>query len=259
MEAEAARAGIEITFVQAIDGRELSLEAAAGYDRKRRLKYAPDLEPNQVACALSHKAALTVFLANDAEAAVILEDDAVLSDHFLDFVKAVTNLPIKWNAVNLENRNKKPLRPAVITFDFGVGLHTSGWLSKGSAGWLYSRQGAALALRSLSSFRHSYDTHIGFFWRHGMTPLCAYPPVIGWSTATPSTISVAGHGKQQFTQKDLSWAQFLRWRRERIEHEVRKEIQARIALVQLRMALARTPDAGTGPLGLASPAAGHSG
>jgi hypothetical protein len=168
-----------------------------------------------------------------------MEDDAVFfGGRCLDFVKAVVDLPIRWNAVNLENRNRKPLRPVIANFDFGVGLHASGWLSKGSGGWLYSRQGAEAALRSLRSFRHGCDTHAGFSWRHGLPPLCADPPVIGQSGATPSTISVPGHARQVWGQKDLSWAQFLKCRRERVEHEIRKEIGARIALVRLKLALA---------------------
>jgi glycosyl transferase, family 25 len=244
MEAEARRAGIEIDFVQAVDGLDLDLGNAPGYNREGRLRHAPDLTPNEVACALSHKHALTVFLSNAASAAVILEDDAVLSPHFLKFVEAVAALPVKWDAVNLHSSNKKPLHPALVRFDFGVRLHTSAWLSKGTVAWLYSRQGAEKVLRSLSSFRHPVDTHIGFFWRHGFTPLCACPPVVTHAPNIASTICVKGQPKRTFELRELSFSQYLRARRERITHEVRKEIAARIALVRLKLTLmlARSPN-----------------
>jgi glycosyl transferase family 25 len=238
MQAEARRAGIDLSFVQAVDGTGLNLDAAPGYDRKGRLQHAPDLKPNEVACVLSHKAALEGFLASGAKAAVVLEDDAVLSDRLLPFVEAMVRVPIAWNAVNLENRNRKPLRPALITFDFGVGLHASAWLSAGAAGWLYSRDGAERVLRSLSSFRHAYDTHIGFFWRHGISALCVHPPLVGLAGIT-STISTPDQPVRTVPLKELTYPQFLRTRAERIEHEFRKEIEARLTLIRLKIALAR--------------------
>jgi glycosyl transferase family 25 len=240
MQAEAERTGIELSFVQAVDGTGLNLDAAPGYDRNGRLRHAPDLKPNEVACVLSHKAALESFLASGAQAAVVLEDDAALSDRLVPFVEAMVRLPIAWNAVNLENRNRKPLRPPLITFDFGVGLHASAWLSRGAAGWLYSRDGAERILRSLRSFRHAYDTHIGFFWRYGISALCVHPPLIGNSGRTPSTISTAGQPPRTVPLSELTFPQFLRTRRERIEHEFRKEIEARLTLIRLKIALARS-------------------
>ena len=237
MEAEARKAGVNVTFVQAIDGRELTLDKAPGYDRCGRLKQAPDLKPNEVACVLSHKLALEAFLESDAPAAVILEDDAVLSDRFSQFVNSMMKLPIPWNAVNLENRNRKPLRPALFKFDFGVSLHVSAWSSSGSTGRLYSREGAERVLNSLWHFRHPYDTHLGFFWRHGLSPLCSHPPVVSSRPEIPSTISQPGE-KRLFEEKDLSTAQFLRARRERIEHEIRKEAGARLELLRMKAALA---------------------
>jgi glycosyl transferase family 25 len=238
MDAEARRAGIDLTFVQAVDGKELSLEMAPGYDGAARLQHAPHLKANEVACVLSHKAALEKFLSGGGAAAVVLEDDAVLSERFMPFVEAVIKSPIPWSAVNLENRNGKHLRPALVRFGFGVGLYASAWLSKGSTGWLYSRSGAELIVRSLSRFRHAYDTHMGFFWRHGITPLCAHPPVVSPRSDLASTISALGEPRL-FQESQLSLPQFLRARRERIEHEIRKEIGARAALVRFKLALAR--------------------
>jgi glycosyl transferase family 25 len=240
MQVEAERAGIKLSFVQAVDGRSLNLDEVPGYDREGRLRHAPDLKPNEVACVLSHKAALETFLASGAKAAVVLEDDAVLSDCLAPFVEAMVRLPIAWNAVNLENWNHKPLRPALITFDFGVGLHASAWLSAGAAGWLYSRDGAARILCSLQSFRHAYDTHIGFFWRHGISALCVHPPLVRQAGVTPSTIATPDQPVRTVPLEELTFTQFLRTRRERLEHEFRKEIEARLTFIRLKIALARS-------------------
>jgi glycosyl transferase, family 25 len=236
MEDEARRAGISLRFIRAVDGSQLDVDAASGYDLQGRLRHAPGLKANEVACALSHKAALTAFLESGASSAVVLEDDAIFSDRFRDFVNAVAASKVPWSAVNLENRNGKLLKPALIRFDCGVGLHASAWLSAGAIGWLYSREGAERMVRSLNKFRHAYDTHIGLFWRHGITPLCAHPPVVS-ASGMPSTIVEKGT-TITFAQKELSFPQFVRARRERIEHEVRKEIAARFWLARRKLALA---------------------
>jgi glycosyl transferase family 25 len=229
MEAEAQRVGIDLEFVQAIDGKELRLDAASGYDREGRLRRAPDLKPAEVACVLSHKNALKRFLASDAYAAVILEDDAVLSEKLAAFAMAAASLPIAWDAINLESRKRKPIRPAIARFDSGIGLYASAWLSAGATGWMYSKSGAKKVLDSLENFRHAYDTHLGFFWRYGLMALCTDPPLVHQG----GSASTIGSGRL-FSEKELTIAQWLRTRKERIEHEFRKQISAYMNIVRAR-------------------------
>jgi glycosyl transferase family 25 len=237
MEWQARAHAIPLTFVTAVDGRTLNIGKVPEYDRKRRLAFASDLRPNEIACALSHKKALEVFMASGAEAAVILEDDAVLYAGFKEFVDRVVALPIAWDAVSLENRKQKPLWPALATFDNGLGLHATGWVSFGSAGWLYSRAGAAKVLNSLARFHNAFDTHLGYFWSHGFEVLSAFPPVIG-SEEGPSTID-EGIAQREVREKNLTALQWVRWRAKRIEHELRKRLSARLTLFRLRRKLAQ--------------------
>jgi GR25 family glycosyltransferase involved in LPS biosynthesis len=179
---------------------------------------------------------LQTFLESEASHAVIFEDDAVLDARFLQFVRAAVRLPIPWHAINLENRNKRHLRPAIARFDFGVNLHASSTLSSGAAAWLYSREGAALALRSMASFRHAIDTHLGFFWRHKMTALCVYPPLV---TQDVSALSTHPNMRRTVLEKELSFPQLIRWRKERIEHTIRKRIAAWIILFRMLLLIRR--------------------
>jgi glycosyl transferase, family 25 len=229
MEAEAGRVSIALEFVQAIDGKELRLDTVPGYDRAGRLRRAPDLKQAEVACVLSHKKALKRFLTTDAKAAIILEDDAILSDKLAGFATAAGSLPFAWDAINLENRNRKPIPSALAKFDSGIGLYASAWLSRGSAGWMYSRRGAKHVLDSLENFRHAYDTHMGFFWRYGIVALCTDPPLVHQG----GTASVIGGGRA-FSERDLTIGQFLRARKERIEHELRKQISAYMNIVRVK-------------------------
>lgn len=229
MLAEAQRIDIELQFVQAVDGRNLDLDEAKGYDREGRLRYAPDLRPNEVACVLSHRKALETFLASNASIAVILEDDAVLSEQLPSFVDEAKALPLAWDAINLERRKGKPLPAPLAKFDSGIALHASPFLSSGAAGWMYSRQGANKIVDSLDSFRHGYDEHLGFFWRHRFVVMCVCPSLVQQGNA-PSTIGP----RRLFRSKDLTARQWLRARGERIEHSIRKRIGAHMLARQLQ-------------------------
>jgi GR25 family glycosyltransferase involved in LPS biosynthesis len=229
MEAEAQRIGIALSFVQAIDGAGIDLDAAFGYDRKGRLRYAPDLKPEEVACVLSHQKALQTFLASAAEVAVILEDDARLSERLPVFARAAKNLPMEWDAIKLEIRKEKPLQRSLARIG-DINLHATAFLSAGSTGWMYSRQGAGKVLQSLRHFRHAYDTHLGFFWRYGLVALCVDRPLI-WESGLPSTIRPV----RAVHTKKLTVAQWLCTRFERIEHSFRKRIEARMLARRFRI------------------------
>jgi hypothetical protein len=89
---------------------------------------------------------------------------------------------------------------------------------------------------------------MGFFWRHGITALCANPRVVSHQPDIPSTISSPGE-KRLFDQKELSLRQFLRARYERVTHEICKEVAARIIFVRLKMRLARAKQRNLGSAG----------
>jgi GR25 family glycosyltransferase involved in LPS biosynthesis len=134
--------------------------------------------------------------------------------------KCALSLPFKWDAINLENRKDRCIKSAFAKIGT-VGFYASPNLSAGSAGYLYSRDGAERVLATLKRFRHAFDTHMGFFWKYQLAILCASPAVVTQDRDV-STISSA----KRFDRYDLSWSQWLRWRAERIEHECRKWIAA---------------------------------
>jgi glycosyl transferase, family 25 len=232
MQAQADEFGIELEFIDAVDGQTIDIAEVADYAHEERLKYAPDLKPNQVACVLSHKMALRQFLESDADAAVVLEDDAVFGANLVAFVSAAASLPFEWDAINLENRNGKPLQLALAHLP-GSSVCASAWLSKGSTAYLYSRKGADRVEESLTSFRHGFDTHLGHFWKYDLVCLCAHPALVTQADM-PTTI-----GNARFREADLTWRQFVRSRLERIRGDFSKEIYARVMLARLQLGLYR--------------------
>lgn len=163
MLAQAERFGIELRFVPAVAGAELDLKSQSyGYDRKKRRKlYANDLITNEIACALSHRKALSVFLESGAEYAVIMEDDAVLDPRFNEGIDELIHHLHGWEAAKLftdvgrlypvlepqEGRAVQPVFPRQLP-----------WVA---VGYLYTRRAAEVLHAKLERFWLPADAQIG--------------------------------------------------------------------------------------------------
>src|SRR5690625_4226312 len=86
---QCAELGLEIQILDAIDGRaglpaelEAEVDRAAAEIRQRRA-----LSDAEFACALSHRSVYQKIVQSSLPGAVILEDDAVLSPPFADFIR----------------------------------------------------------------------------------------------------------------------------------------------------------------------------
>ena len=161
---QAKRAAIDIIFVDAIEGKHIEIENAKGYDRKNRLRYLKDLEPNEIACTLSHRLALETFLADPYPHCVIMEDDAIFDQNLHSDILAILSRINGFDLFKLESRDSR-----------GVVLGTLDRLqimlplkaSNGATAILYTKNGARKLLESLDRFSHAIDTHIGFAWKTG--------------------------------------------------------------------------------------------
>lgn len=108
MEAQFHKLGIkDYTIWPAVEGAQLSLKTCAAYDGKtRRLFFGCDLTASEVGCLLSHRSVYEHMVAQGLDAALVLEDDCVLSDDFVDVVSAVMALPVGWEMVRFISRKK---------------------------------------------------------------------------------------------------------------------------------------------------------
>lgn len=81
--------GLKHDFFFGVDGRSgLPADYETKVDRARaRKKYRRDLGDPEFACAFSHQEIYRAILAGQLEGAVVLEDDAVLTEKFAEFVR----------------------------------------------------------------------------------------------------------------------------------------------------------------------------
>ena len=100
-----AALGIDFERFPAVDGRALSTEQRRSHvaEFRSRMARLNRLTPGEVGCALSHMFVLKKMIDEQIEAAVIFEDDVVLSKAFSD-------------ALDLVRQNIDPKRPQVYLF-----------------------------------------------------------------------------------------------------------------------------------------------
>jgi glycosyl transferase family 25 len=92
-----AALGVEFRLVEAINGRLLSPDKVAEvYDaRAARRRLGREMSAGEIGCALSHRQVYRTMLAEGLETAVVLEDDAIVDDEFVEILRQVQRVPDK--------------------------------------------------------------------------------------------------------------------------------------------------------------------
>lgn len=227
MSEQAAKLGLDITFIEAVDGRTIDPIHVPEYLHDKRTEYGrPPLLPNAIACALSHKRALQTFLTSEARAAVVLEDDAMLESDFETVVNAVVSEARSWDLVKLWRTKMRrtahfPIRRLAGGFKLVAPLSTT----HGTVAILYSRVGAQKALLSLGKFFEDIDTHLGRCWITGLRILEVRPHVVRHAESE-STIDAEGLRSSPRSQQPRSIKQRVRRRAFKLAHSVLNPLYA---------------------------------
>jgi GR25 family glycosyltransferase involved in LPS biosynthesis len=181
--------GIKPTFVDAVDGRSLSLEErqrqfGAWHDREGRY-----LSGGEIGCFLSHYSAMQRFLRSDEPACFISEDDIELVKDprpVLEIIEKALGL------VDVVKLNSAPVRRkgTPILFDnpsMPFGCFPGGTF--GTQGYAITRCGAqkALTLKKDGVIDLPLDDHLFVYRRGSLSIVECVPPVVGGNS--PTTIS----------------------------------------------------------------------
>ncbi|MCA1790678.1 MAG: glycosyltransferase family 25 protein [Thioalkalivibrio sp.] len=187
-----------VIVTEAIDGRtvDATKAAALGYDRRARLAaYHRDLTDNEIACAGSHRKALTSFLDSSYEFGVIFEDDVILDPKFEWRVANLVTTTWGWDAVKLESRDSG--KPGLTLCRW-----PGGWLTAparpglGATAMLYTRRGAEKVLRMTDAFSTGFDTELNAHWRHDIVIVQTHPPLARQDVGLESSIGERKENRQ---------------------------------------------------------------
>lgn len=171
--------GVEFSRIDAVDGQRLTEdEISAAYDAKtnRQRFYAP-LSLGEIACYMSHQKSWRTLLESDAEAAVVLEDDILVSEPFAQLDTALAQMPEAWDLLKLA----QPFRPKKASVRTTVGSfqlvdYHQDKPPMGACGYIISRQGAKKLLSRQRFFR-PVDVDMQWQWEtgcdvKGLLPYC---------------------------------------------------------------------------------------
>lgn len=141
-EAELARAGLVAERVRATTPADIAPDRLAAAAARGRLA------PTELACSLSHRHIWTLMLERGLPAALVLEDDALLSDRLPAVLADPHLLARGFDAIQFEtHRSTAVLGPAEPTIEPGVQLRRLMSSSLGTCAYLIS---AGLAARLLA-------------------------------------------------------------------------------------------------------------
>ena len=150
IEAELKAAGVEAERIAAVDARGGFADADIAYSSKKRRWVGAPLGAGEIACAESHRRALRRIVESGAAFGVVLEDDAVLAPGFREAVVALTTDTAGWESVRLEWRKRGVMLDTGVEAGRGR-LVIPRNMTYGSTAMLFSRTGAAAALRALDA------------------------------------------------------------------------------------------------------------
>lgn len=171
--------GCRYQRLDAINGKQLSDEQiAAVYDARQNQKhFYVALSRGEIACYMSHRKAWQKLLDSDASAAIILEDDVVLSPQFADLNLVVNQLPDDWDMLKLAQPFRpKKTHPLAKIGEFTLVDYRVDKPPMGACGYLISRSGATKLLSRKQFFR---PVDVDFQWQwetncyvQGLLPYC---------------------------------------------------------------------------------------
>ena len=214
------RLGLPFTRLPAVDARALRPDQQAALDETAyRRKHGMTPVLGELGCYLSHVEAMRRFLASDAEAALILEDDVLLHDSLPAVLQGLMAVAPRWDMVKLSAVHSGTPQPVA---EVAPGHQLAVMLSRctGSSAYLLNRRAAQAYLQEpggLLPMTLPYDHVFDQGWRFGLKVRLVTPTPCGHDDQVASTI-----GTSAGTTRKFHWTRRLPAFRYRLVNEWRR-------------------------------------
>jgi len=188
MESQLARLGLSATRVPAVDGRGMSPDDFAEFDPAGYAAcHGREPVATEIACYMSHLAAMRQFLTSGSDCCVILEDDAVLAPDFAGVIAALARRPDEWDLMLLFGPHSGgPVRLSPLDETHWIVGQT--FRQTGSSAYMINRACAERFVRSLVPMRVPYDHAFTLPWKHGLKMRACLPFPVPETLRDTSTI-----------------------------------------------------------------------
>ena len=165
--------GLKAERVPGVNGRELNYPIPEFSELSYMLMHGRRTSPPEIGCYLSHVACANKFMAGDADIALILEDDVVFDDDFLNAIDEAVLNGGDWDLLRLttvSNGRKFPFRPLSNGRSLAIALTRE----KGSGAYLVNRR-AGKWISKLIPMRLAYDIAFDLEYLAGLKAAFLYP------------------------------------------------------------------------------------
>ncbi|GIT92595.1 hypothetical protein JANAI62_31680 [Jannaschia pagri] len=167
---------VPTTVLEAVDGRTAGPEILAAYDPAGgalRPAYPFGLQPSEIACFLSHRAAWSHILEARWEAAVILEDDAGLEPEIFAQALALAQAHPGDGLIQLQTRAQP--EADVIAREGAVTLTEPALSPLRTTAAVVTRQAATGLLAATETFDRPIDVMLQMHWVTGVRARVIWP------------------------------------------------------------------------------------
>ena len=216
MMSEGQKHGINIQIVEAVSGETLTPEQKAMYNsRMRESMYINHLSPNEQACVHSHRKALQAILDSQADYGVILEDDSVLEQNFIQGINYLINSVSGWECCKLYTEPSKlyPVCPDIPNAPVQPVFPKK--IPWGSVAYMYSRKAATEILSHYDNFWLGSDTHLAEIMLTHNIPVIGITPNLVTTLYANNEQSDIDNGGSRYRDKirsKRSTLQYIRYR-----------------------------------------------
>jgi len=183
--------GIPFEFFPGVDGRKIDLLAHPHYSKwKRRMFFGRDLSKGEFGCVLAHQSIYEHIVENNIGVALILEDDAILTDELPAVVGALTHYPETWDLVRFLGRDKNYRASRKIAPLPGTHSHLARphGMPGGAYGYLISNPAARRLLSMMDKNWLAIDTLHGVSWLTRLNTVSVMPSPVLPNDDVPSCI-----------------------------------------------------------------------
>ena len=174
-----------------MDGKDKSVEDfIPEYDPTARKKeFGRHLRPTEIACSLSHLRTLKIAYESGHDRVVVMEDDIVFSQYFMQTMNILSTLDESFECVRLYCGNKHKMNPVYIKGDITISRLFRATI--GAQAYYINRTGMEKALVNSTPIQWPWDKYIFGYWRTQMRVFATEPNVVLCEdpTKVPSTIN----------------------------------------------------------------------
>lgn len=193
MEQRLAALGLDYELLSAVDGRAQWEQLMPSVDLPAFQRHAGgDVLPGEIGCYHSHLQAWQRLVASDAQVLLVLEDDMVFHDDFMDALRVALRGRAHWDMLKLAKiRAKQPVCQGLLgpyRLNACIGAFT------GFGAYLIQRETAQRLLPQMLPIRAPIDRELEQVHRHdlrhfSLEPFPAHPQDEGQSTITGERFS----------------------------------------------------------------------